>query len=207
MRCVRQLPTLACDAAGHVGDSVICNHVPRVAGDDGPIREWCRRLVASVRARWSGRRAQILWARAERGAAVDFCGITLGEVPIDAPQRIIDKLTPERRLTQTARRPCAPAHRAQRHPLIFCYSSKNETHYVHQPIVSWRGGAQQIAFTWSCPAKQVSASRIFRTETAAIGGRAGGRSEATRDRVLCGGLAEPDRVGERVDDFHGGSAW
>jgi hypothetical protein len=67
--------------------------------------------------------------------------LTVREAPHDAPQRIIDEPALERRLTQTARRQATPrrrsasVHRTQRHLLVVCYSSKNETHDVHQAIV------------------------------------------------------------------------
>ena len=72
---------------------------------------------------------------------VDVTIFTVREAPRDAPQRIIDEPALERRLTKTARRQAAPrrrsasVHRAQRHLLVVCYSSKNETHDVHQAIV------------------------------------------------------------------------
>ena len=72
---------------------------------------------------------------------VDVTIFTVREAPRDAPQGIIDESALERRLTQTARRQAAPrrrsasVHRAQRHLLIVCYSSENETHDVHQAIV------------------------------------------------------------------------
>lgn len=78
---------------------------------------------------------------------MDVAIFTLCEVPLDAPQRIIDESTLECRLTQTTRRQttgfCAAVHRAQRHPLILCYPGENETHDVHQAIVSRHGAVCQ----------------------------------------------------------------
>lgn len=72
---------------------------------------------------------------------MNFTILTPREVPTDAPQRIINEATLERRLTQPRvdrprLDPSPLMHRAQRGPFIFCDPLQNEAHDVHSAIVS-----------------------------------------------------------------------